>query len=266
MKQLLKKQGVKIIEKYGNDKERFLKDIMNLMVPIEGGSIELRDYININKWLSSDYTLSDPGSGSNRKVITWTETIKPFYVMKYPVTQHLYHFVLTKEEVEPTVRDLPITEVSWLDSLVFCNELSRILGRTECYTITTESENTIYNEKANGFRLLTDAEWQYACKAGTTGYRYARIDQIAWYQQNSNRSAQQFGKLLPNPWGLYDMVGNVWEWCWDLYDTKRYGNYRVFRGGSWAEVENNCGSTVRRKSMPDFKIDDLGFRIALTKS
>ncbi|MFX6601353.1 hypothetical protein ABTG86_19715, partial [Acinetobacter baumannii] len=92
---LLKRQGEnKIIEKYGNDKARFLKDVMNLMVPIEGGSIELRDYINMNKWLSSDYTLSDPGSGRNRKVITWTETIEPFYVMKYPVTQHLYHFVM----------------------------------------------------------------------------------------------------------------------------------------------------------------------------
>lgn len=257
--------GNKIFEKYGNEKERFLKDVMNLMVPIEGGSIELRDYINMNKWLSSDYTLSDPGSGRDRKVITWTETIEPFYVMKYPVTQHLYHFVMTKEEVEPHVLNLPITEVSWVESILFCNELSRMLGRAECYTITSESENTIYNNEANGFRLLSDAEWQYACKAGSKGYRYASIDQIAWYQENSNGSAQQVGKLLPNSWGLYDMIGNVWEWCWDLYDTTRYGNYRVFRGGSWAEVENNCGSTVRRKSMPGFKIDDLGFRIALTK-
>ncbi|APO46127.1 hypothetical protein BS614_20240 [Paenibacillus xylanexedens] len=70
--------------------------------------------------------------------------------------------------------------------------------------------------------------------------------------------------MLPNPWGLYDLIGNVWEWCWDLYDAERYGNYRVFRGGSRAEVESNCGSTSRRKSMPNFKIDDLGFRIAHT--
>ncbi|WP_235847569.1 formylglycine-generating enzyme family protein [Paenibacillus tuaregi] len=235
------------------------------MVPVEGGAVELRDYINMKKWLSSDYTLSDPGSVSDKKVITWTEKIDPFYVMKYPVTRQLYHFVMRKEEVESNGINLPITEVSWLDSLLFCNELSRLLGRTECYTITNESANTIYNQKANGFRLLTDAEWQYVCKAGTKGYRYEKIDKIAWYRENSNGSAQPVGRLLPNPWGLYDMIGNVWEWCWDLYDPERYGNYRVFRGGSWAEVENNCGSTVRRKSMPDFKIDDLGFRIALTQ-
>lgn len=249
------------IGNYGSDREGFLKDLMNLMVPLQGGTVELRDYINRNKWLSSDYTLSDPGRGSDREVITWTETIAPFYVMKYPVTQRLYHYVMYEEEAEPDVNNLPVTEVSWLDSLAFCNKLSRTM--TECYTITNESENTIY-KKANGFRLLSDAEWQYACKAGTKGYRYEKIDKIAWYQGNSNGSAQQVGKLLPNPWGLYDMIGNVWEWCWDLYG-ERYGNYRVFRGGSWAEVENNCGSTVRRKSMPDFKIDDLGFRIALNK-
>jgi formylglycine-generating enzyme required for sulfatase activity len=240
-------------------------NIMDLMVPIEGGTVELRDYINTNKWLSSDYTLSDPGRGTDKKVVTWSETIDPFYVMKYPVTQQLYHFVMHEEERALPMKNLPVTEVSWLDSVVFCNKLSRMLGRTECYTITNESENTVFNKKADGFRLLTDAEWQYACKAGTTGYRYESIDQIAWYQNNSNGSAQQVGQLLPNPWGLYDMLGNVWEWCWDLYDTNRYGNYRVFRGGSWAEVENNCGSTMRRKSMPDFKIDDLGFRIACAK-
>jgi len=76
---------------------------------------------------------------------------------------------------------------------------------------------------ANGFRLLSDAEWQYTCKAGTTGYRYESIDQIAWYQDNSSGSVHPVGERLPNPWG-------------------RYGNYRIFRGGSWAEVENNCGS------------------------
>lgn len=251
----------------GNNGERDLIEIMNLMVPIEGGTVELRDYVNRNKWLSSNYTLSDPGRGSDREVITWSETIEPIYVMKYPVTRHLYHLVMNEEEVDPlSGSNLPITEVTWLDTIVFCNKLSRRLNRTECYTITNETENIIYNKNANGFRLLTDAEWQHACKAGTKGYRYERIDKIAWYKENSNGSIQSVGKLLPNPWGIYDMIGNVWEWCWDLYDTKRYGNYRVFRGGSWAEVENNCGSTIRRKSMPDFKIDDLGFRIASGKN
>ena len=221
-------------------------NIMDLMVPIEGGTVELRDYINTNKWLSSDYTLSDPGRGTDKKVVTWSETIDPFYVMKYPVTQQLYHFVMHEEERALPMKNLPVTEVSWLDSVVFCNKLSRMLGRTECYTITNESENTVFNKKADGFRLLTDAEWQYACKAGTTGYRYESIDQIAWYQNNSNGSAKQVGQLLPNPWGLYDMLGNVWEWCWDLYDTNLNGYYRVFRGGSWGEDENNCGSTMRR--------------------
>lgn len=251
---------------FESDNERFLKKVMDLMVPLESETVELRDYINTNKWVSSDYTLANPGRGSDRKVITWSEKIESFYVMKYPVTQNLYYAVMHGCEVEPNVSNLPVTNVSWIDSLVFCNALSRILGRTECYTITNESENTIYNNKEDGFRLLTDAEWQYACKAGTKGYRYEAIDKIAWYQENANGSAHQVGKRLPNPWGLYDMIGNVWEWCWDIYDYERYGNYRVFRGGSWAEVANNCGSTIRRKSMPDFKIDDLGFRIALTKT
>lgn len=250
------------IPKYKSDRERFQQELINLMVPVKGGTIELRDYFNTDKWLSSDYTLSNPGRVKNS--VTWTETIEPFYVMKYPITKQLYHLIMHKEE-EIILNYLPMTDVSWIDSINFCNELSRVLGRTECYAITNESEKTRYNKTANGFRLLTDAEWQYACKAGTTGYRYAKIDQIAWYQKNSHGAVHPVGQLLPNPWGIFDMIGNVWEWCWDLYDTERYGNYRVFRGGSWAEVENNCGSTSRRKSMPDFKIDDLGFRIALTK-
>lgn len=254
-----------VIKKFDNDNERSLEDMMNWMVPIEGGIVELRDFTNMNKWVSSDYTLSDPGRGTDRKVMTWTEKIAPFFVMKYPLTQQLYNLVVNEEVKKLDANNLPITGVSWLDAINFCNSLSRILGRTECYTLSNESEHTVFNDKANGFRLLSDAEWQYVCKAGTQGYRYDKIDKIAWYQENSTGSVHPVGELLPNPWGVYDMIGNVWEWCWDLYDPERYGNYRVFRGGSWAEVANNCGSTVRRKSMPDFKIDDLGFRIALTK-
>ncbi|EFM11058.1 protein of unknown function DUF323 [Paenibacillus curdlanolyticus YK9] len=249
-----------IIQPYGSGRELVLQELMNAMVPIEGGAIALRDYVTTDKWLSSDYTLSSPGN--NKKAITWTETIEPFHVMKVPVTQQLYRAVMHGEEAEPEVNGLPMTDVSWVDAVAFCNALSRMVGKTECYTIANESENTIYHKEANGFRLLTDAEWQYACKAGTAGYRYAAIDQIAWYQDNANGAAHPVGQQTPNPWGLFDMIGNVWEWCWDLYDKERYGNYRVFRGGSWAEVANNCGATTRRKSMPDFKIDDLGFRIA----
>ncbi len=109
-----------------------------------------------------------------------------------------------------------------------------------------------------------EAEWQYACKAGTSGYRFGEIDEIAWYSDNSEGRAHPVGTKTPNNWGLYDMIGNVWEWCWDLYDPEVYGTYRIFRGGSWAESERGCGATVRRRSHPTFAIDDLGFRLAQT--
>lgn len=253
-----------IIGNYEGDVERFRAYIFELMVSIEAGTVELRDYVNVNKWISSNYTLSDPGGWGNKEQITRTETIEPFYVMRYPVTKGIYHHVMEGRALEADEKDLPMTDVSWVEAVVFCNQLSKILGRTECYTNVHDSLNTVFDKKANGFRLLTDAEWQYACKAGTNGYRYGELDEIAWYKDNSRGSVQEVGKLRPNPWGIYDMLGNVWEWCWDLYDTERYGDYRIFRGGSWAEVANNCGSTTRRKSMPSFRIDDLGFRIALS--
>jgi formylglycine-generating enzyme required for sulfatase activity len=118
------------------------------------------------------------------------------------------------------------------------------------------------NLGADGYRLPTEAEWQYACKAGTTGYRYGELDEIAWYEENSEGGVHEVGKKGPNAWGLHDMLGNVWEWCWDLYDEEVYGSYRVFRGGSWAEEDRGCGATCRRRSHPTFGIDDLGFRLA----
>lgn len=233
------------------------------MIPIPGGTVKMSDFVNPGKWMSSDHTLADPGRARKQR-ITRTQMIAPFHVMKFPVTQGLYHLIMRGKEVAPEEKNLPVSNVSWTDTIAFCNRLSTDLGRTACYAIAEESERTVFDGKANGFRLLTDAEWQYACQAGTTGYRYGKLDEIAWYKDNANGSVQEVGKMRPNPWGIHDMIGNVWEWCWDLYDPDRYGDYRVFRGGSWAEVANNCGATARRKSMPHFKIEDLGFRVALT--
>lgn len=115
---------------------------------------------------------------------------------------------------------------------------------------------------ADGYRLPTEAEWEYACRAGTSGPRYGPLDDIAWHRGNSEERPHEPGGRLPNPWGLHDMLGNVWEWCWDLYDPEVYGTYRVLRGGGWFDEHWSCRASVRRRSHPTFRVDDVGFRVA----
>jgi len=157
---------------------------------------------------------------------------------------------------------IPQVNVSWYDAVKFCNLLSNEYELKSCYTIDDNEGIVLCDNDASGYRLPTDAEWQYACKAGSAGYRYGDIEDIAWYSKNSDGIIHQVGKKEPNGWGLYDMLGNSCEWCWDLYDEKTYGTYRVFRGGSWAESARGCGATCRRSGHPSFFIDDLGFRLA----
>ncbi|WP_438445975.1 formylglycine-generating enzyme family protein [Gorillibacterium sp. sgz5001074] len=212
------------------------------MVPIPEGEEDLRD---------------------DRKKSSWKEQIAPFLLARYPVTQGRYG-ELMNQVTEPGGERKPAVQVSWLDAVAFCNLLSRRAGLKECYAVVGEGSETEvrWDRDADGFRLPTEAEWQYACKAGKTGYYYGELDRIAWYEGNSGGEAHVVGEKEPNAWGLYDMLGNVWEWCWDIYDAEVYGTYRVFRGGSWAEEARGCGSTCRRRSHPTFRIDDLGFRVA----
>ncbi|MGE7902860.1 formylglycine-generating enzyme family protein [Peribacillus sp. NPDC094092] len=210
-----------------------------LMVKIPGGKIELRD---------------------DRIKSKWKAEIGPFLLARYPVTTDFYYSITNKSPNSYVQDQKPIVNISWNDAISFCNLLSRETGLEECYS--TNGENMVCDWESSGFRLPSEAEWQYACKAGTAGYRYGELNKIAWYNENSGGIIHEVGTREPNPWGLHDMLGNVWEWCWDLYDEEVYGTYRIFRGGSWAEVARGCGASCRRRSHPTFYIDDLGFRLA----
>ncbi|RKN85385.1 formylglycine-generating enzyme family protein [Paenibacillus ginsengarvi] len=195
---------------------------------------------------------------------SWRVQLKPFLLAAYPVTAGLYEAVSLRQPHPPFAADCnrPVVNTSWLEAVSFCNAFSQQTGLNPCYTIKDDDETVTCDWKADGYRLPTEAEWQYACKAGSSGYRYGELDKIAWYQDNSGGRLQETGAKQPNAWGLYDMLGNVWEWCWDVYDEQVYGSYRIFRGGSWAEEARGCGATCRRRSHPTFRIDDLGFRLA----
>lgn len=193
----------------------------------------------------------------------WTEIIKPFFLSKYLVSQELYKAITNKNPSEFGGDTRPVETVSWIDSITFCNLLSEKQGLNPCYIFNHEEEKIKFDSEANGFRLPTEAEWEFACKAGTKEIRYGEIDLISWYKENSEGETHPIGTKEPNKLGLYDMLGNVWEWCSDIYDETVYGSYRIFRGGGWNDNERGCLATNRRRSHPvAFKIDDLGFRIA----
>jgi formylglycine-generating enzyme required for sulfatase activity len=220
-------------------------DAYNQMVEIPSGEIQLRD---------------------DRTKEKWTVHVESFFISKFAVTQEWY-FEITQNNPSSFIgAQLPVETVTFKDAVVFCNKLSIETGLTPCYMIDEEKEEITFSETANGFRLPTEAEWEYACKADTDAIRYGELDLIAWYKNNSGDKTHNVGLKEPNAWGLFDMLGNVWEWCSDLYDTEVYGSYRIFRGGGFSDVERSVMATTRRRSHPlKFKIDDLGFRVAKNK-
>jgi len=192
----------------------------------------------------------------------WRVEIEPFLLAPYPVTQELYSAVTQKNPSFFTGDKNPVESVSWNEAVVFCNLLSQMAELEECYSADSDDKGFIYNPIAHSFRLPSEAEWEYSCRAGSGKARYGEIDRIAWYKDNSDERTHEVGKKEPNAWGLYDMLGNVWEWCFDMYDEEVYGTYRIFRGGGWCDPERGCLASNRRRSHPTFQIDDLGFRIA----
>jgi formylglycine-generating enzyme required for sulfatase activity len=205
-----------------------------------------------------------------------------FWVGAFPVTQAEYRAVSGSlpESLFAGQDRRPVDSVSWLDAVIICNLLSMRDGYTAYYKIQGER---VRIEGGTGYRLLTEAEWEYAARAGGTG-RYgntddpAALDRLAWYADNSGNQTHEVGVKEPNAFQLYDMLGNVWEWCWDWYSRDGYqvradalvdrggptnGTERVLRGGCWSSDSQSLRCAARIQFTPtDLPLYYFGFRLA----
>ncbi|WP_028707486.1 formylglycine-generating enzyme family protein [Propionicicella superfundia] len=187
-------------------------------------------------------------------------TLRGFALGRTPVTWAQYSSVLGIAIPEGEVGDAPAHSVSWLDAASWCNALSGGCGLSPVYRFGGGGPR--WDVSADGFRLPTEAEWEWACRAGTDGPRYGSLADVAWTAADGVEGAQSVGRKVPNGFGLFDMLGNVWEWCWDHIDPARYADYRVLRGGGWADKHWSVRASVRRGSAPVARLDDVGFRVA----
>ncbi|MFJ5957654.1 formylglycine-generating enzyme family protein [Paenarthrobacter sp. NPDC092416] len=211
------------------------------LVPIPQGTIEL----------------SDARSGSSREVV-----LEPFSIGRTPVTWTQWDAVA--EAFSPGVvhrnTTTPAHPVTWFDTILWCNRASAAAGLQPAYEL--HDRDVSWDVNADGFRLPTEAEWEWSCRGGTSGPAYGKLQDIAWTALDQVEEPQSVGGKAANDFGLFDTIGNVWEWCWDYADTARYGEYRSLRGGGWADPEWSCRSSVRRGSAPDAVLEDVGFRVA----
>ena len=144
------------------------------------------------------------------------------WVAKYPVTQLLWEYVMGTRPSHFDGANRPVEQVHWYECVDFCNKLSEMDGLEPCYVFDPKNRRRVScNWDANGYRLLTEAEWEYAARGGRYD-TYAggdNLGDVAWYLYNSNEQSHSVGKKQQNGYGLCDMAGNVWEWCWDWWET-----------------------------------------------
>ena len=227
--------------------KQVLEKLIKNMVKVEGGTFTMG-------------ATSEQGSdaGSDEKPVHQV-TLSDFYLGKYEVTQEEWEAVMGNYPSEFKGSHRPVECVSWKDCRDFISKLNRLTGLN--------------------FSLPTEAQWEYAARGGkkSKGYKYSgsnTIGDVAWYRDNSSSKTHDVGTKAPNELGLYDMSGNVWEWCSDWYSSSYYssspsvnptgpssGSYRVFRGGSWNIIAHYCRVSYRHYDFPDYRSNCLGFRL-----
>ncbi len=215
---------------------------------------------------------AEPDEGPQHNVIL----SQPFWVANTPVTQMMYRALLGRNPAHFKTEDHPVEMVSWFDAIQFCNALSLRENLMPCYEVKSEEDEDVrWNRQANGYRLLTEAEWEYVARAGGVQAYAGSNDamSVAWFGGNAAGTTHPVKKLSANLWGFHDMSGNVWEWCWDWFGEYVDGNAtdpigpkegrgRIFRGGSWAVPEKMVRTTQRGAERPHNRMNGLGFRIA----
>jgi formylglycine-generating enzyme required for sulfatase activity len=228
---------------------------------------------------AGSFTMGDSAGGADET--SHTVSVSAFCIDRYAVTQEQFEKVMGVNPSKRKDAKNPVEGTRWTDAARFCNKCSELEGLTPCYDL----ESWRCNFQAGGYRLPTEAEWEYACRAGSTG-RYcfgddeSKLAEYAWMKPLSQGRPHPVGQKQPNRWGLYDVHGNVWQWCNDWYSTTYYkessaqdprgpasGEQRVLRGGAWDSTADKCRAASRRKEYPVFSdacfgADSYGFRRA----
>jgi len=264
----------------GEDKQNFFHvDIVSYldqgrdieMVSMPGGAFAMGSALYPS--FTIQITPFGPDTTFNLERPVHVVSVSSFLISSTEITHEQYVAIMGETPWQFTGEtNMPAERVSWTDAANFCNELSKYMGLNPCY-----SQDYRCNFGANGFRLPTEAEWEYAARAGVKAEYYFGDSQgglglAGWYSGNSGSRPQIVASRNPNAAGLYDMHGNVTEWCNDYFgyyscsaqqdpSGPERGYYRIARGGSWASSARDCRSASRYAYQPDAKISVLGFRI-----
>jgi sulfatase modifying factor 1 len=221
------------------------------------------------------FSFPEPGRSEDETQHEVTLT-KGFRLARTPVTVEQYVALMGSVDYRPGGPNHPVVRVTWLEAARYCNALSRRMGLDEVYVFNGDLFTWKRDRERPGYRLPTEAEWEYACRAGTKGARYGSLDEVGWHSGNSGHRTHPVGRKKPNAWGLHDMLGGVYEWCFGLYGPypqsavtdplgRLEGASVNARGGSYLHDGQYARAASRAHQVFNTRVESLGFRLVLSE-